>query len=337
MRNNALLAVSAESPEKLRAFGGKFGALPEPILASFRKETSMTRPVIPPYAGPIPDPISRLDSLIAAAKAELAAADAEVDTATTAIKAVEPHPHAHGYTAGEDCIYAGIGPEHFLPLAGLLAQPWPEALGMIVRIQQQHGFDYLLKAVPAAIGELGDTLIEDGAELLDARRDHIEQDLHDLFERKPVVALGLVWRLFGFHNYDRLAWHGIFACGESVSAMIESTGDIGKDVSLGDALAITVVANHGLLTEIGKEELRRRAARREAERQASWAEVPQAYRDGGFWRGLAPTKRQRHLMQRIEAARSLPMTATGRRGDTSDAIERAGGNPRFPDNDAEEV
>lgn len=337
MRNSAILAISAESRGNLRPFCGKFGASTELMLASFRKETSMTRPVIPLCAGPIPDRLSHLDSLIATAEAELAAAEAEVDAATTAIKAVEPHPHAHGYTAGEDCIYAGLGHGHFLPLAGLLAQPWPEALGMIVRIQQQHGFDYLLKAIPAAIAEFGDTLIDHGAELLDARSDHIEQDLRELFERKPVVAIGLVWRLFGFHNYDHLAWLGIFASGDSVSSMIESTGDIGKDVSLGDALASTVVANHTLLTEIGKEELRRRAARRDVERQASWAEVPQAYRDGGSWRGLAPTRRQRHLMQRIEAARSLPMTATGRRGDTSDAIERAGGNPRFPNNDAEEA
>ena len=35
------------------------------------------------------------------------------------------------------------------------------------------------------------------------------------------------------------------------------------------------------------------------------------------------------MMQRIEAARSLPMPIAARRGASSDAITDAGGNPRF--------
>ncbi|HEX8486546.1 hypothetical protein [Sphingomonas sp.] len=289
----------------------------------------MPHSVIPPYAGPIPDPSSRLDSLIADARADLAAAEIAVDAASAVIEAIEPHPHAHGHTAGEDCTYAGIGADHFLPLAGLLSQPWRAALDVIVMAQKQQNFDYLLKAFPAAIADVGDTLIDDGADLLDARSDRLEQDLSELFERKPIVALGLIWRLFGFHRRDRDPWVGIFAFRSDLPALIVSTGMIAEDTMLGDALAATVTACRPLLAEVGKEELCRRAARRDAERQASWAEVPEAYRQRGSWRGWAPTKRQRHLMQRIEAARCLPMAATGRRGDTSDGITRAGGNPRF--------
>lgn len=283
----------------------------------------------PFYADPIPDLLSRLDSLIAHATAVLAAAETAVDAATAVIEAIEPHPHAHGHTAGEDCIFAGIGPEHFLPLAGLLAQPWRATLDLIVTIQQQNGFDYLLKAFPGAIADIGDTLINDGAELLDALGDRVEQDLRELFERKPVVALGLVWRLFGFHCRNRDAWVGIFAYGGSLSALINSTDVLGEDVTLGDAFATTVAACRPLLATIGKEELCSRAARRDAERQASWAEVPADYRDQGAWRGRGPTKRQRHMIQRIEAARCLPMATAGRRGDTSDWISLAGENPRF--------
>lgn len=289
----------------------------------------MTRSVTPPYASRNPDPNSRLDSLIANARADLVAAETAVDAASAVIEAIEPHPHAHGYTAGEDCTYAGVGPEHFLPLAGLLAQPWRAALDVIVTVQQQRDLDYLLKAFPAAIAEIGDSLIDDGAELLDARGDRVEQDLAELFERKQIVALGLVWRLFGFHSRDRDSWVGIFAYRSDLPALIESTGIVADRTMLGDALAAMVTACRPLLIEVGKEELRRRAAQRDAERQASWGEVSEAYRQRGPWRGWSPTKRQRHLIQRIEAARSLPMATIGRRGDTSDWITGAGGNPRF--------
>ena len=329
MRTSQGLAVTAESPRILRTFGGKLGPSPGFMLVSFHKETSMTYSVAPPYAGPIPEPISRLDSLIVSAKADLVAAEAAVDAASAAIEAIEPHPHAHGHTAGEDCAYAGVGPEQFLSLAGLLAQPWRATLHVIETVQQQQNLDYLLKAFPVAITKIGDTLIDDGAEVLDARGSLLEQDLLELFERKPVVALGLVWRLFGFHRRDRHAWVGIFAYNGRLSALTESTGVFAENTMLGDALAATVAACRPLLIEVGKEELRRRAARRDAERQASWAEIPGAYRERGPWRGWAPTKGQRHLMQRIDAARCLPMAAIGRRGDTSDWITRAGGNPRF--------
>lgn len=289
----------------------------------------MTYSIVPPYAVPFNEPLSRLDRLIADARAELAVADAGVVAASDAIEEIEPHFHAHGYTAGEDCAYAGVGLEHFLPLAGLLAQPWRAALDAVVVAQREQDLDYLLKAFPAAIADIGDTLINDGAQLLDARSDRVEQNLPELFERKPIVALGLIWRLFGFHCRYRDSWVGIFAYRADLSAFIESTVVVAENTMLGDALAATVAACGPLLAEVGKEELRRRAAMRDAERQASWAEVPEAYRKSGSWRGWAPTKGQRHLMQRIEAARGLPIAAIGRRGDASDWITGAGGNPRF--------
>lgn len=289
----------------------------------------MTYRIVPPYAVPFNEPLSRLDSLIADARADLAAAEAAVDAASAVIEAIEPHFHAHGYTAGEDCAYAGVGPELFLLLAGLLAQPWRAALEVMMTVQREQDHDYLLKAFPTAIANIGDTLIDDGAELLEARSDRVEQDLPELFERKPTVALGLIWRLFGFHRRDRDSWVGIFAYRSDLSALIESTNVISDNTMLGDALAAAVTACGPMLAEVGKEELLRRDARRAAERQASWAEVPEDYRQRGPWRGWAPTKGQRHLMQRIEAARCLPIAPTGRRGDTSDWITGAGGNPRF--------
>lgn len=329
MRTSETPVGPRKSRRNLRAVGGKLGAVAGCILGSFPEETSVTYSIITPYAAAFSEPLSRLDSLIADATAELAVADAAVDAASAAIEAIEPHFHAHGYTAGEDCVYAGVGPELFLPLAGLLAQPWRAALDAIVTIQREQGFDYLLKAFPTAIADIGDTLIDDGAELLDARSDRVEQNLPELFERKPIVALGLIWRLFGFHCRYRDSWVGLFAYHSDLSALIESTVVVAENTLLGDALAAAVTACRPLLAEVGKEELRRRAALRDAERQASWAEVPEAYRKGGSWRGWAPTKGQRHLMQRIEAARGLPVAATGRRGDASEWITDVGGNPRF--------
>ncbi len=289
----------------------------------------MTYSLKPPYADRASERLYRLDGLIAAAEADIVAADAAVAAVSADIETIEPHPHAHGHTAGEDCAYAGIGAEHFLPLAGLLAQPWREALGTVVTIQQQCRFDYLLKAFPAAMAVIGDTLIDDGADVLDSRSDRLDQDLRELFARKPVVALGLVWRIFGFHSRDRDAWVGAFAYRSSLSELIGSNDDLADDMSLGDALAATVASHHTFLTEVGARELHCRAERRDAERQASWAKVPETYREAGSWRSRSLTKRQWHLMQRIEAVRCLPIVSNGRRGDTSDRITRAGGNPRF--------
>lgn len=321
--------IDTINPRNSPSFGGKLGAPAGFMLASHRKEICMNHPVSPPQANISLNPLARLDAMIAVANAEIAAAQADVDTATAEIEAIEPHPHAHGYTAAGDCSYASIGTDHFLSLAGLLARPWPATLGTIETIQQQHAFDYLLKAFPAAIADIGGTLAKDGIKIIDARRDYLDQDLSALYRRKPELALGMVWRMFGFHRRDRNAWVGAFACGESLSALIGSTDGITKEMSLGDTFAAVVAAHPVVLTAIGLRELHRRAARRDAERQASWAKVPESYREAGPWRAWAPSKRQRHLMQRIEAARCLPTSELGRRGATSDRITTAGGNPRF--------
>lgn len=317
------------NPRNLRSFSGNLGSSAWLILVFFREETSMKYPLSRPDAGSTPNSLSRLDAMIAAAKAEIDGAQAVSEAATAEITAIEPHPHAHGYTAAGDCTYASIDPDHFLSVAGLLARPWQGALSVIETIQKQQGLDYLLKAFPAAIAHIGETLADDGTTFLDARRDHINQYLPDLYKRKPVLALGMIWPLFGFHRRDRDAWVGAFAYCDSLSALIGSTDGITEEMSLGDALAAVVAAHPVVLTAIGLRELHRRAAKRDAERQASWAEVPKPYREAGSWRGWAPSKRQRHLMQRIEAAGCLPTTATGRRGAMSDWIAAAGGNPRF--------
>ena len=139
----------------------------------------------------------------------------------------------------------------------------------------------------------------------------------------------MVWRLVGFDRRDRDPWVGAFACGERLTALIASSDGVTSLTPFGDALAAAVTTHRAELSTIGADELHARAARRDAERQASWAEVDEAYRDTGKWRERAPTKRQRHLMQRIEAARSLPMPLAAPRGASSDAITGAGGNPRF--------
>jgi len=329
--------IDTINPRNSPSFGGKLGPPAGLMLAFHRKETCMNHPVSPPQANVSLNPLARLDAMIVVANAEIAAAQADVDVATAEIEAIEPHPHAHGYTAGGDCIYASIGPDHFLPLAGLLARPWPATLGTIETFQQRHAFDYLLKAVPAAIVDIGETLADDGIKLINARRHYLDQDLSALYRRKPELALGMVWLMFGFHRRDRHAWVGAFAYGERLSALIGSTDGITDTISLGDALAAAVAAHPVVLSSIGLRELHRRAASRDAERQASWAEVPESYREAGPWRGWAPSKRQRHLMQRIEEARCLPTTATGRRGATSDWITTAGGNPRFDTSNGEQA
>lgn len=322
-------ATLAESRRILRSFGGKFGPSAQRMLVSFQTETNMTYPPMPPYADPIVERRPSLDGLIAAARAEIVAAEAEAAAADAEIEAVEPHPHAHGHTAAGDCTYAGIRPDDYQSLAGLLARPWREALTVIDTIQQQNGFDYLLKAFPAAIAAIGDTLITEGSAVLEDPDNRADQYLPELYRRKPRLALGMVWRLFGYHRRGRHAWIGAFASRIGVSTLIASNADITEDMCLGDAIAATVAAHHAFLTPIGQRELDRRAARRDAERQASWARVPAEYRNTGVWRVKAPTKRQRDLMRRIEMARGLSMTATGRCGDASDWITTTGGNPRF--------
>ena len=289
----------------------------------------MTSHIFTPYPDAAHDPVARLDAMIADARSELSAAETEVAAIDTEIAAIEPHPHAHGHTTRGDCEYASFQPEHFLPLAGLLAQPWVPALVRVEAIRREQGFDYLLNAFPGAFAAFGDALDEDGAALIDARGDRIKDDLPELFSRRPMLALGMVWRLFGFDRRKRDTWVGAFAYGTRLSALIGSTNDITTTTMLGDALAATVAAHGNLLSAIGARELHGRAARRNAERQASWAELPENYRLHGPWRGWSPTERQRHMMQRIEAARGLPMPIAARRGVSSDAITGAGGNPRF--------
>lgn len=272
---------------------------------------------------------SLLDTLIDEARAALAEAEAEIAAITAEMAVVEPHPYAHGHTARGDCEYAGIKSLHFLPLAGLLAQPWASALSWLQVVQKQYDLDYLLKAVPPTLSMLGDILDTEGSKLISNRADLVDNDLLHLFDRKPMLAVGMLWRLVGFDMRNRYAWVGAFAIGDQLEALIAAADDVTADTMFGDALA-AVVAGHGdMLAAAGRREIDSRDARRDAERQASWAEVQEGYRSGGSWRGKPPTKRQRHMMRRIESARCLPMPVDGRRGVSSDAISDAGGNPRF--------
>lgn len=289
----------------------------------------MTYPLPPSGAANPRDPVARLDALITEARLEMIAADAEVAAITAEIGAIEPHPHAHGHTAAGDCTYAGLKPVHFLSVAGLLAQPWQDALAAIEVSCQEGGFDYLLKAFPTAFATFGDTLVIDGARLIDARADRIENDLTALFARKPMLATGMVFRLFGFDRRNRDAWVGAFASGGRLSALVAVTEGVTETTMFGDALAAVVTAHHAELAAMGARELHQRAARRDAERQASWAAVDEGFREQGSWRNRPPTRRQRFMMRRIEAARGLPMPIAAHRGASSDAITDAGGNPRF--------
>ena len=308
-----------------RIFGGNLRVTVTGTVISFCKEITVKHPMVPFMMGIPLAPVERLASLIAAARADIAAADAEAAQAEVDMEAIEPHPHAHGYTAGGDCRYAGLRPEHHLPLAALLAQPWRTALGALEDTQHQHGLDYLLKAVPLVLDEKGSEFADDGVTALS----HLELGVTARHEHKPFLAIGMVWHAFGFHCRNRHAWIGLFAYDGSVSHIVARTPDISATTMLGEALAATVKMRTALLAPLGERELHARAARRDAERQASWSAVPETYREHGHWRDRAPTKRQRHLVQRIEAARGLPMIETGRRGATADRITTAGGNPRF--------
>lgn len=326
-RNQRLIGLEMQG--FLRFSRGKFGRSRRSILASLHKEISMNRFIFPSGPENARDPLARLDALIAAAQADVTAADVNVAAIIARIAAIEPHPHAHGHTAAGDHAYAGIGPEHFLSLAGLLAQPWPAAFAAVERVRRDAGFDYLLKAFPSVFEAQGDMLVEEGARFMDARADRVDDDLTMLFKRKQALATGMVWRLAGFDRRDRDSWVGAFACGEMLATLIASADGVTPETPFGDGLAAAVTTHCAELAAVGARELHERAARRDAERQASWALVDEDYREGGAWRGRAPTKGQRHMMQRIEAARSFPMPITARRGASSDAITNAGGNPRF--------
>lgn len=247
------------------------------------------------------------------------------------MEAIEPHPYAHGHTAGGDCRYAGFQPEHRLALAGLLTRPWRYALATLEVAKLNHELDYLLKAFPLVLDTDRDALANEGATALIERGASVA----DRFAGKPFLAIGMVWHAFGFHYRDRRAWVGAFAYRGRLDNLVLATTGITSDTTLGDALTATVQSQSPLLARIGQRELHDRAARRDAERQLSWASVDAAYREQGSWRGRAPTRDQRRLMQRIEAKRGLPMIDAGRRGKTSDWITAAGGNPRFDPNSGE--
>lgn len=306
-------------------FGGNLPAAATGTVISFCKEITVKHPIIPFTSNVSIDPADRLASLITTARADIAAADAEAAQAEADMEAIEPHPHAHGYAAGGDCRYAGLRPDHHLPLAALLTQPWRMALDALEDAQRQHGLDYLLKAVPIVLDEKGSEFADNGATALSA----LGLDATARHEHKPFLAIGMLWHAFGFHCRDRHAWIGLFAYDGRVSHIVAATPDITATTTLGEALAVTAKMRIALLTPLGERELHARAARRDAERQASWSAVPESYREHGAWRERAPTKRQRHLMQRIESALGLPMIETGRRGTTADRITTAGGNPRF--------
>lgn len=309
----------------LRAFGGNLRSIATSTVISFCKENTVKNPTIL-FTTDIPlDPVGRLTSLIAAARADIASADAEAAKAEADMEAIEPHPHAHGYAAGGDCRFAGFQPGHRLALAGLLARPWRFALERLEVAKHNQDVDYLLKAFPSVLEADGSDLADEGAMALVERGEAVA----DRFAQRPMLGIGMVWRLFGFHHRDRFAWVGAFAYRGGLSSLALGTAGVTGDTTLGEALTATVKTHTALLAPLGERELHARAARRDAQRQASWSDVPEAYREHGPWRDRAPTKRQRHLMQRIETARGLPMIDTGRRGATADRITTSGGNPRF--------
>lgn len=313
-------SVSRRNPPRI---GGTFGASAKSMLAFSPEETSMTYPLIPERAEVRLHPFVRLDALIDAARADVVRADAEVAMAIAKLEGVEPHIHAHGHTAGGDCLYSGFRADHLEPLAGLLARPWRPMLAAVELVRTMDGLDYLLKAFPVYLDEARAPLADAGRARLNELRDLVTD------RQPPILAIGMVWHAFGFHHRDRHAWVGLFAFPDALSQLVTAADGITKETSLGAALTATVHAHTTMLTEVGTHELNRRAEQRDAERQASWAAVSAAYREHGSWRGWAPTKRQGHLMRRIEAARGLPMPALPRRGDASDWIGDAGGNPRF--------
>lgn len=318
-----------KNPRKPRLSSGPFCAESVPMLISFQQEISMNHIVYQTSSDAFLDPVERLNAMIAAARADVAAAKADASAAAKGLAAIEPHPFAHGYQAAGDCLDAGILPGHFLALAGLLAQPWKETLESLEDIKQQLGDQYLLKAFAAVFEVVDGALDAAGAALVDARADRVDGDLIALFKRRPDVALGMVWRLFGFDRRHANGWMGTFACGERLSTLVASTDLVDDTTMLGDALAATVAGHWDELSAIGAAERHARASHRYAERQASWAALPDEYRLAGPWRGWAPTKQQRRLMQRIESRRGLPMPIDTRRGASADAITGAGGNPRF--------
>ncbi len=313
-------------------FGGNLGTKAPGTVISFCKEITVKNPAFPITRDVLQDPVDRLNALIAAARADMATADAEAAKAEADMAAIEPHPHAHGYTAGGDCRYAGLQPGHRLALAGLLARPWRFPLAMLEVAKLRENLDYLLKAFPSALDDGGNRFAEEGATALTKRGEVVV----DVFAHKPTLGIGMVWRVFGFDHRDRIAWVGAFAYRDGLSKLVDRTADVDRDTALGDALTATVKTHATILTPIGEQELRARAARRDAQRQASWSSVPETYRENGPWRDRAPTKGQRHMMRRIEAARGLPMIEIGRRGDSSEWIADAGGNPRFRQSNEEQ-
>lgn len=332
MTRPASLPSECSFGRNLRVFDGHIRAKATGTVISFCKEITVKNPAAPFQTAIPDDPVDRLNALIATARADMAAADAEAAKAEADMAAIEPHPHAHGYTAGGDCRYAGLRPGHRLALAGLLARPWRFPLAKLEVAKLKHNLDYLLKAFPAVLEDGGESLAAEGATALTECGEAVAEE----FVHRPALGLGMVWRAHGFHHRDRIAWVGAFAYRGGLSQLVERTDGVDRDTPLGDALTAAVKAHATLLAPIGERELLARAARRDAQRQASWSAVPETYRENGQWRDRAPTKRQRHMMRRIEAARGLPIVEIGRRGDSSEWIADAGGNPRFPQSKEEQ-
>lgn len=267
-------------------------------------------------------PFAYLDELITAESLEVAKAEGLLAASTIRIRSVEPHPFAHGYTAGEDCRHAGFSEEHFDALPGLLRLPWKPGMDVVEAACRRKQLNYLLKAFPSALDNYRAPLVRlKPASLTDLPAKG--------FRRDPFLGIGMIWFEIGFRRRDRDAWVGAFASGPSLRDLIAATPDLTSDSTFGAALYAAVHFWRSRLEPLGTHELLRRAAERYAARQASWSAIDVAYREYGAWRERAATKRQRHQIERIEAAHGLAGTAQPKRGEASDWISHAGGNPRI--------
>lgn len=263
-----------------------------------------------------------LDGLISSASRELVDAEQELAAAGARLRSVEPHPFAHGYSAGGDCRYAGLRPEHFEPLLGMFAFNWSLILEIIEADCRRCRHAYLLKAVPAVLDRYREQLVR-------LRPERPKPLTAKALMRDPFLGIGMAWFEIGFRRSDEDAWVGAFASGPHLRALMAATPEVVPDTSFGAALAATVHFWSARLQPLGCRERLLRAAERYAARQASWSEVDPEFRAHGPWRERPATKSQRHQIERIELAQGRLGPPLPLRGEASDWIAQAGGNPRF--------
>lgn len=146
-------------------------------------------------------------------------------------------------------------------------------------------------------------------------------------KRVQVLAtLGAEAHRQGLGYEDRDAFRAVLDL--PLHRLTEAAGLQANELSLGQAIAHVIFADHGPLTELGQSILRDRQKDAYKRDCASWDAQPEAVKKGK-WREKAPTRDQQLLMMRMAMALDEALPGDVTRGEAQDWIAERGGNPRF--------